>query len=362
MKQRGVSLLENLYRNTYFAAANSTRGFVSFFSEVFSPDALDEILIIKGGPGTGKSRFLRDIAAYYESIGEKVTYFLCSSDPQSLDGILIEGIKKAIIDGTAPHMKDPVYPVAVERILNLADFCDPIPLKAKKEKIRDLNKQKANAFKRAYSFLRAAGEVEKEIYHSVENDILYTKMESAAYRFCHKYLKEEAVFSEDIRLISAVNHVGFMMLDSYDAEATIVCGVDNSKGLSWLFLREVYRIAKEMNKKVLISYDPLFPDRLNGIFFVKEKICIRVAEEKGNESYEHYINMGRFINKNISGVGKNRIRFAQKCRMALLAGAVEQFGLAKENHMKLESIYSAHMDFKAKEMFTDRFIKQLQLE
>ncbi|HCG36512.1 MAG TPA: hypothetical protein DER23_09230, partial [Clostridiales bacterium] len=55
MKQRGVSLLENLYRNTYFAAANSTRGFVSFFSEVFSPDALDEILIIKGGPGTGKS-------------------------------------------------------------------------------------------------------------------------------------------------------------------------------------------------------------------------------------------------------------------------------------------------------------------
>ena len=37
----------------YFAAVNSSRGFISFFDNIFA--GRDRLYIIKGGPGTGKS-------------------------------------------------------------------------------------------------------------------------------------------------------------------------------------------------------------------------------------------------------------------------------------------------------------------
>ena len=43
----------------YFAAANTESGFFSLFDEVFSPEHLRRIYILKGGPGTGKSTHTR---------------------------------------------------------------------------------------------------------------------------------------------------------------------------------------------------------------------------------------------------------------------------------------------------------------
>ena len=39
----------------YLAAANTEAGFFSLFHEVFSPEHLRRIYILKGGPGTGNS-------------------------------------------------------------------------------------------------------------------------------------------------------------------------------------------------------------------------------------------------------------------------------------------------------------------
>ena len=44
----------------YFASANTEKGFVSYFDEIYG--VLDRVYIIKGGPGTGKSHFIRNIA------------------------------------------------------------------------------------------------------------------------------------------------------------------------------------------------------------------------------------------------------------------------------------------------------------
>ena len=37
----------------FFAAANTSAGFVSFFDRVFDPNALSKLYILKGGPGVG---------------------------------------------------------------------------------------------------------------------------------------------------------------------------------------------------------------------------------------------------------------------------------------------------------------------
>ena len=45
----------------YFAAANTEKGFCSLFGEIFAPEELSWLYIIKGGPGTGKSTFMRGV-------------------------------------------------------------------------------------------------------------------------------------------------------------------------------------------------------------------------------------------------------------------------------------------------------------
>ena len=89
------------------------------FGEIFSPDKLEKVYIIKGGPGTGKSHLIKSLAAAAKEKNYDIEYFHCSADVNSLDGIIINDIKTAIIDGTAPHVTDPKYPGAVDIIVNV---------------------------------------------------------------------------------------------------------------------------------------------------------------------------------------------------------------------------------------------------
>ena len=51
----------------FFAAANTGRGFVSYFDEIFFCDDIKQRYVIKGGPGTGKSSIMRRVAKRGES-------------------------------------------------------------------------------------------------------------------------------------------------------------------------------------------------------------------------------------------------------------------------------------------------------
>jgi hypothetical protein len=49
-------------KQIYFASANAARGFVSYFKRCFADARISRLYMIKGGPGTGKSRFIGDVA------------------------------------------------------------------------------------------------------------------------------------------------------------------------------------------------------------------------------------------------------------------------------------------------------------
>ena len=64
---------------TYFAGANSGVGFVNLFGDFYEESSLDRLYIIKGGPGTGKSTFMRILAERAADAGAGAEYFLCGS-------------------------------------------------------------------------------------------------------------------------------------------------------------------------------------------------------------------------------------------------------------------------------------------
>ena len=104
----------------YFGAANTSRGFENYFPNIFNPKNFDRIYIIKGGPGSGKSTIMKKIAKAAVQKGYEPILYRCSSDVQSLDGIIVENI--GIIDGTSPHICEARYPGAVERIIDTGRF------------------------------------------------------------------------------------------------------------------------------------------------------------------------------------------------------------------------------------------------
>lgn len=149
----------------FFPAGNTTTGFYSFFDHILHHEEANHIYSFKGGPGTGKSSMMRKISQYYEDKGLDIEYHHCSSDPDSLDAIVIPQAKVAFMDGTAPHIVDPKTPGAIDDIINLGDNWDRNILVKQRNTILKARKENTRLFQKAYAYLRAAGELVK-IYES----------------------------------------------------------------------------------------------------------------------------------------------------------------------------------------------------
>jgi hypothetical protein len=138
-----------------FPGGNTSYGFYSFYDHIAPADA-NRIFVIKGGPGVGKSTFMRKIAGSLVSRGYDVEYHCCSSDNASLDGIYVPDLEVALIDGTAPHVVDPKNPGAVDEIIHLGDYWNDDGMRRHKQEIIALNREVGRLFRRAYSYLAAA--------------------------------------------------------------------------------------------------------------------------------------------------------------------------------------------------------------
>ena len=103
-----VEIMEKAMVTRYFLGANSRYGFYSLYDRFINPAAGDFLWVIKGGPGCGKSSFMRKIGAAAEEAGLPVEYIHCSGDPDSLDGVVLPELRCAVADGTSPHAAAPL--------------------------------------------------------------------------------------------------------------------------------------------------------------------------------------------------------------------------------------------------------------
>ena len=87
----------------FFLGANSGAGFQSLSEDFVSPEKNYDVMLLKGGPGVGKSSFMKHIARQAEAAGEDVEYIWCSGDPDSLDAVRLPRVGILAVDGTSPH-------------------------------------------------------------------------------------------------------------------------------------------------------------------------------------------------------------------------------------------------------------------
>jgi len=339
---------------TYFAAANSGSGFRCFYDSVFRD--VRRLYIIKGGPGTGKSRFMREAAGEALRRGERAELILCSSDPASLDGVIFPDRQIALADGTAPHVLEPVFPGSREELVNLGQFWKSDRLREQHDFLAGLAGQKAGHYAAAYRYLAAARSLEEEADALLAPAILQDKLDSAAARLI-RTLPAPRAHRRDLRLTAAYSMDGPVRLDTLAALPGRKLILRDRCGIAHRFFAALEQQLAHRGANRLLSLDPLDPGRIDGIYFPDEAFALFAGEADQPEGRP--LSTDRFLDRQKLAACRERLRFCRKCAAAMTEAACTSLAGAKEAHFALEKAYAAAMDFKKKEDFTRKFIAKL---
>ncbi len=329
----------------YFGASNSFRGFVSYFDSVFNPKKYEKIYILKGGPGTGKSSFMKEILSFFSAKQAKCEAIFCSSDPDSLDGIIIENDNKkiAIIDGTSPHTTDPVLPGAVDKILNLGDFWNSTLLKNNIDKIKELSDCKKQYYKNAYEFLSIANActetVDKEICELFTNDYINEIKDIFA------PLKDGGGTTE-IKLKGSFGKHGFYEIENNILNVKKEIRIVGIYGSEYMFMDCALNEANRKAIDLRLSPSPLDKNKFDSMFLKEEGILICAKCKKACDFNSTVIDTSKYLDTKKLNRYKTKFETLYKERELFLWCAADEFKKAAETHSEMEKIYVASMDFK----------------
>lgn len=175
----------------YYAGGNTARGFHNLFES--NLQGLDRLFILKGGPGTGKSSMMKSIGKEYLERGYDVELVHCSSDNDSIDGVIIPALKIGVVDGTAPHVIEPKAPGAVEEYVNLGSAWDSQKLAEHKETIQQITSQISASFQKAYSLFGEALKIHDEWEKIYIENMDFAKANELTQELIQKFFGEESL-------------------------------------------------------------------------------------------------------------------------------------------------------------------------
>ena len=347
--------------NAYFVASNSSTGFKSYYEDVFRNARIGRVWAIKGGPGTGKSYFLREVSEFAMAYGWECEYIYCSSDPDSLDAVILtqtgkEGI--ALLDATAPHLFEPDLPGARGDIIHLGQFWDSDMLAKQSAEIEQLTREKSDAYRRAYRYLNGFGDMRANRDALVAPYINRGRIALQAQKIMRDLTCGKG-YSAQPALIHSVGMRGEVGLDTYFREAKEIYLVTDCHGAAQYFMMEIGNLAVEKHLAIRISHDPVEAEKIDGIFLCESGVAVVVLPEEMCDYEHHHICMRRFVDTASMRRVRRELRACDRLSRALKAEAINALEKVKQVHFRLEDIYSAAMDFSAKEAFTKAFCEKL---
>jgi hypothetical protein len=344
-----------MLKDGFFAASNSGKGFRNYYNEVFG--GADRIFVIKGGPGTGKSRFMRDVAEYAKTRGWRAEYYYCSSDAASLDGVMLKrgSESTAVIDGTPPHVWEPMLPGVREEIVNLGVFWNAGVLRASSDEICQLIRKRADLWRSAYRWLSGCLDMCGIIKTVGASCVNYEAVSSAA-RVAFDGVQEGERFSLRPALLTSIGMSGIVTSGEFIGRAKKLYVIKDKYITAYLLINELLLQAEAKKLSIIISYDPIDAECPDGLFIENCSMAFVVTDKTPDAEYTS-IEMEKLMAAPEPAKAA-QASFAERCRDSMLGGAVEALAEIKECHFKLESIYTSSMDFKAKEAFTADFCKK----
>lgn len=341
---------------SFFAAANGFTGFRSYFEEVFNPKDFLRLYVIKGGPGTGKSSLMKKIGAHFTSEGCETEAIFCSSDKNSLDGIIINSKhgRIGILDGTAPHETDAKIPGAVDKIINLGDFWDEDILTQNRQAIINLNSKKKAHYKSAYEYLKLAGDFyaalfsyTKDAYQKDDtqliNDIMFDISHLKSGRNARSYILHS--FGKD----------GYTKLSTFDKIGKKRLSISGTYGSEYIFMHHLQSVAKSRGIPFVRFISPFSNELTEGVLFKETETFVSV----GNDFNERK-DTTHFLEERIFAENKEKLSYYSKEFNDLITRSKNEFSAASTAHFELEKIYMSSMNFEKNEEITRSLIAEIE--
>jgi len=318
---------------SYYLGANSGEGFVSLYED-FPPAAEAFLHIIKGGPGTGKSGFMRAVGAAAEERGMEVHYVLCSGDPGSLDGVYLPALGLAWVDGTAPHVIEPRQFCADSDYINLGRFCRGPLSKEDAQEVHEIGRRHKALYRRAYALLGAAAALEpgqkepdpetvREISALISEGLSGAGQGSGA---CSR------------RFLHAISCQGELWLtEELFQLCTHIIRLDSPS-----LLDRAAQEARRSGAELILCPSPLCPDRTECVILPELQLAF----------VERHWPARVTINLDSSGPPDARDAEAALLQKRLTELAVSHLRAAKLLHDEMEAVYKRYMDFPALTEYT----------
>ena len=332
----------------FFPGSNTAAGFVGFFENLRSLSRRS--VILKGGPGVGKSTLMREAGAHFERLGLPVEYYHCSGDPDSLDAVFAPEAGYLILDGTAPHIVDPRFPGARDGILNLGVCLDETQLSTQAPEIEALNSAISACYAQAYRYLRAALAVRQDadaVYQTALSD-------AERRRIVHDLLSrlpggplgdERHCFAQAITWKGVLQEMDAVITDA-------VCCLDVPWGFDTdLFLAPLWAAAEQAGLHRIACHDPLDAGRLGhvqagGTLFTSAALMDAPAITPEWDA-------------GILRRETSRLKFDRAVHDLCLNQAVECLSAAKSHHDALERYYIDAMDYARLDDMKEGFLSSL---
>lgn len=349
----------------YFLGTGSKNGFFSCFSQLTPKIEGQYTYILKGGPGTGKSSLMRKIAEEMEKRDIYCERIFCSSDPDSLDGIIFPSLRVSVCDGTSPHTLDPEYPGVTGEIINLGDCWDKEKLLKKTDEIIALTDKNKACHGRGRRFIDSAFSIFADGERISLDCLDENRLMRYASRVSSRYFKKPMgrIGIEKIRLFDAITPKGYLFLSD---TAEMLCdekivfeddfGVASSKLIGEIrsyALANGFSVISSpcINREKAIRH--IIIKELSLGFFTADKLCcLNITPTKT-------VSLKRFYSLSEIASHKARLSFVKKAANELMNEAVCSMKLAKEVHDDLEKCYIEAMNYGMLNKIADSLIERI---
>lgn len=343
-----------------FAGGNTAYGFYSFYDYIINSNALRKI-ILKGGPGVGKSSFMKSIGLAMKEKGYDIEMHYCSSDINSLDGLVIPKINIALVDGTSPHVVDPKYPGAFDEILNLGDYWNEDGFKKSKNDIIQYTNKISGLFKKAYRYLNAAKLVRDNIEDVYKNSQNFANVNILRNKIIDKILLNKpickAIGDERHLFASAITPDGFVeYLDTTVGTMKNIISLKGNVGTGrTTMLKNIAKMACERGLFTEYFHSPLDPYKLDHIIIPELDTAISTSTFKNSTIYD----LNEYLDTTVIRNFELDLKSDNNEFNNLLKHAIAYLKKAKENHDMLEKYYIPNMNFNEIEKLRDKLLNRI---
>ncbi len=355
-----------------FPGGNTPEGFCSYYDYIIDRNTAKRVYVLKGGPGVGKSSYMKKVAKAVIGNTDKIEFLHCSSDPQSLDGVVIPSAGIAMIDGTSPHIVDPVYPAAVDEIINLGEFWDKKGIEEHKDEIISTQYNIKYEYQRAYKYLKAAELIDDDTNSMLSEATDDRELNEITHRLIDSVFggKEKGVltsvrkmFANAITPAGLINYSDTVLYDCKHVYAIECPSTMDSFVAADRIMNKLLAEAMSRSYHIEAFYCPMKPKtRIEHMVIPEISAGITVLNKYNTDETvaTDIVDLSTAVNKAKLRAVSGKIDENAEIMQKLLQNAQAALKNAYWLHNTLESYYVPNIDFDGVNMMSDKTISEIR--